>query len=45
MLEQPHGVRLESGMSAVFGFRIQAFFARAPVVAIAGVTSGDPRVV
>jgi hypothetical protein len=32
-------------MSAVFGFRIQAFFARAPVVAVAGITSGDPHVV
>ena len=45
MLHEDRGVRLEAGMSAVFGFRIQAFFARAPVVAVAGVASGAPRVV
>jgi predicted amino acid racemase len=45
MLHEDRGVRLEAGMSAVFGFRIQAFFARAPVVAVAGITSGDPHVV
>jgi predicted amino acid racemase len=45
MLHQPPGVRLEAGASAVFGFRIQAFFARAPVIAVAGVASGTPRVV
>ncbi len=45
MLHEDRGAGLEAGMSAVFGFRIQAFFARAPVVAVAGVASGDPRVV
>ena len=44
MLHQPPGVRLEAGFSAVFGFRIQAFHTRAPVVAIRGVAAGAPRV-
>lgn len=44
MLEPPAGGRLESGASAVFGFRIQAFHTRAPVVAIGGVASGAPQV-
>ncbi len=39
------GRPLESGASAVFGFRIQAFHTRAPVVAIAGVATGHPEVV
>jgi len=41
MLHQPPGVRLAAGSSAVFGFRIQAFHTRAPVVALAGVAAGD----
>jgi predicted amino acid racemase len=45
MLDQPPGVTLAAGSSAVFGFRIQAFFARAPVVGLRGVASGAPRVV
>jgi predicted amino acid racemase len=45
MLDPPAGVTLAAGSSAVFGFRIQAFFARAPVVAVRGVASGAPRVV
>ena len=45
MLHEPEGHPLESGASAVFGFRIQAFHTRAPVVAIAGVASGHPEVV
>jgi predicted amino acid racemase len=44
MLHEPPGVRLEAGASAVFGFRIQAFHTRAPVVAIRGVAAGAPRV-
>jgi predicted amino acid racemase len=44
MLHEPPG-GLATGASAVFGFRIQAFHTRAPVVAIAGVASGAPRVV
>jgi predicted amino acid racemase len=45
MLHQPPGVRLAAGSSAVFGFRIQAFHTRAPVVALAGVAAGDAHVV
>jgi predicted amino acid racemase len=44
MLHEPPG-GLPTGASAVFGFRIQAFHTRAPVVAIAGVAAGTPRVV
>ena len=44
MLDQPAGVTLAPGSSAVFGFRIQAFFARAPVVGVRGVASGSPGV-
>ncbi len=44
MLHEPPGVRLEAGSSAVFGFRIQAFHTRAPVVAIRSVAAGAPRV-
>jgi predicted amino acid racemase len=44
MLQGPPGVPLESGSSAVFGFRIQAFHTRAPVVAVRGVSAGAPRV-
>jgi predicted amino acid racemase len=44
MLHEPPGVRFETGSSAVFGFRIQAFHTRAPVVAVRGVAAGAPRV-
>jgi predicted amino acid racemase len=44
MLDQPEGMTLAPGSSAVFGFRIQAFFARAPVVGVRGVASGAPQV-
>jgi predicted amino acid racemase len=44
MLHEPPG-GLPAGASAVFGFRIQAFHTRAPVVAVAGVAAGAPRVV
>ncbi|HEY7257456.1 MAG TPA: alanine racemase [Gaiellales bacterium] len=42
MLDQPEG-ELPVGASVVFGFRIQAFFARCPVVAVHGVRSGRPH--
>ena len=42
MLDQPEG-ELPVGASVVFGFRIQAFFARCPVVGIRGVSSGRPH--
>jgi hypothetical protein len=45
MLDQPAGVTLAAGSSAVFGFRIQAFIARATVVGVRGVSSGAPQVV
>jgi hypothetical protein len=44
MLDQPAGITLAPGSSAVFGFRIQAFFARAPVVGVRGVAAGAPQV-
>jgi predicted amino acid racemase len=44
MLDQPAGRTLEPGSSAVFGFRIQAFFARAPVVGLRGVAAGGAQV-
>jgi predicted amino acid racemase len=42
MLDQPNG-ELPVGASVVFGFRIQAFFARCPVVGVGGVRSGRPH--
>ncbi len=42
MLDQPEG-ELPVGASVVFGFRIQAFFARCPVIGIRGVSSGRPH--
>jgi predicted amino acid racemase len=42
MLDQSDG-ELPIGASVVFGFRIQAFFARCPVVGVTGVRSGRPR--
>jgi predicted amino acid racemase len=42
MLDQPDG-ELPIGASVVFGFRIQAFFARCPVVGVRGVRSGRPH--
>jgi predicted amino acid racemase len=42
MLDQPGG-ELLVGASVVFGFRIQAFFARCPVVGVRGVRSGRPH--
>jgi predicted amino acid racemase len=42
MLDQPQG-ELPVGASVVFGFRIQAFFARCPVVGIRGVRNGLPH--
>jgi predicted amino acid racemase len=45
MLEQPEGADLPTGASVVFGFRIQAFFARCPVVGVGGIARGAPAVV
>lgn len=45
MLTPPAGKRLRQGATVVFGFRIQAFITRSPVAGIAGVASGEPRVV
>jgi predicted amino acid racemase len=45
MLEQPVGADLPTGASVVFGFRIQAFFARCPVVGVRGIRHGAPEVV
>ena len=45
MLEQPGGADLPTGASVVFGFRIQAFFARCPVVGVRGIRQGEPEVV
>ena len=42
MLDQPEG-ELPVGASVVFGFRIQAFFVRCPVIGIRGVRSGRPH--
>jgi predicted amino acid racemase len=44
MLEQPEGADLPTGASVVFGFRIQAFFARCPVVGVRGIRQGAPEV-
>jgi predicted amino acid racemase len=44
MLEQPDRAELPAGASVVFGFRIQAFFARCPVVGVGGIRSGRPAV-
>lgn len=44
MLTPPEGRRLPVGASVVFGFRIQAFVARAWTVGIAGAGTGAPRV-
>ncbi len=43
MLTPPPGRPLAAGSTVVFGFRIQAFFTRAPVAGIVGVGSGEPR--
>jgi predicted amino acid racemase len=45
MLEQPGGAGLPTGASVVFGFRIQAFFARCPVIGVRGIGQGAPEVV
>ena len=45
MLEQPEGADLPTGASVVFGFRIQAFFARCPVVGVGGIRRGAPAVI
>jgi len=42
MLDQPEG-ELPVGASVVFGFRIQAFFARCPVIGVRGVREGRPH--
>lgn len=44
MLEQPGGADLPIGAAVVFGFRIQAFFARCPVVGVRGIRRGAPEV-
>jgi predicted amino acid racemase len=44
MLEQPAGRRFAAGATVLFGFRIQAFVTRAPVVGVAGVGTPQPRV-
>lgn len=44
MLTQPVGRRLAAGATVIFGFRIQSFVTRAPVVGLAGVGTGDVRV-
>lgn len=45
MLTPPAGRRLAQGATVIFGHRIQAFVTRGPVVGIAGVEGGAPRVV
>jgi predicted amino acid racemase len=44
MLAQPEGRQLATGATVIFGFRIQAFVTRAPVVGLIGVGAGDVRV-
>jgi predicted amino acid racemase len=44
MLTPPPGRQLRVGATAIFGFRIQAFTTRAPVVGLANVGSGAARV-
>jgi predicted amino acid racemase len=44
MLTPPDGRRLAAGATVIFGFRIQAFVTRAPVVGVAGVGGGNPGV-
>jgi predicted amino acid racemase len=44
MLTPPEGRQLAPGATVIFGFRIQAFVTRAPVVGVAGVGSGEPGV-
>jgi predicted amino acid racemase len=44
MLTHPEGQNLAQGATVIFGFRIQAFVTRAPVVGLAGVGAGPPRV-
>lgn len=44
-LEGPRAHSSRVGDTVVFGFRAQAFFSRASIVAVAGVASGDPQVV
>jgi predicted amino acid racemase len=44
MLEAPGGAELPVGSSVVFGFRLQAFFARCPVVGVSGVRAGRPEI-
>ena len=43
-LTVPADRRARTGDSVVFGFRIQAFFTRAHVVPVAGISTGEPRV-
>jgi predicted amino acid racemase len=35
--------RLVAGSTVIFGFRVQAFVTRAPVVGLVGISQGDPR--
>ena len=43
LLPEPHQ-RVAVGDTVIFGFRAQAFFARAVIVPIAGVSRGEPSV-
>ncbi|MGD9735909.1 MAG: alanine racemase [Solirubrobacterales bacterium] len=45
MLTPPQGRRLAQGATVLFGYRIQAFVTRSPVVGVAGVSAGEPRAV
>jgi predicted amino acid racemase len=45
MLTPPQGRRLAQGATVVFGYRIQAFVTRSPVVGVAGVSAGEARAV
>lgn len=44
MLSQPEGRPLARGATVVFGFRIQAFVTRVPVLGLSGVGTADVRV-
>ncbi len=44
-LHPPSTRTVQEGASVIFGFRIQAFVTRARTVGLAGVSSGNPRVV